>query len=557
MRLRTSVVISVAGAVVAGSVVVGAGQASAATPSDDSWSADLSSASAAGVAVVDGVARLAGKGAFSAPAGDAEGGPDPLAPTGLLTFPAHQLDRPTDRIATKVDGTGTGTAVDVRGLRSNGSWTEWVPAAADGSVTLPGLASQAQGRLVLTDPAAAVSGVELTAKPGDARSEGVPDAPPVSYSVFATREGLVGGTTANGHEITDHDHFVALPSRRALSADGSSDYSVKVCAPNGRCAFAPVWDIGPWNTHDDYWNPPNQREQWGDLPQGTPQAQAAFKDGYNDGKDGFDRKVLNGAGIDLGDGVFWDDLGLTDNSQVTVSYLWTGNDKLATVAGDTAKVLAAPDAKAEVVGMAAQNAQVPVQCSLTSALGSYVQIGVDQFLDAAAVPDLTGITPCPAPSGTPAGGLPGGQLGAGAAPSGLSQAGPNPLGPALRGALTPGRSAVQPIGAASSGPASPDAASPDTASPETVSSGATSAASPSGTPPASPNSPDPASSRAAASSTPSSSTPSPSATPSSTPSARATPSGPLPGTPQRPATSASPSPGVAGQEPGAASTVAP
>jgi hypothetical protein len=77
---------------------------------------------------------------------------------------------------------------------------------------------------------------------------------PKTYRVFATREGLVGRTTANGHVITPRDHFVALPSRRALSPRGSNQFSVRVCADNGRCETAPVWDVGPWNTRDDYWN---------------------------------------------------------------------------------------------------------------------------------------------------------------------------------------------------------------------------------------------------------------------------------------------------------------
>ncbi len=41
---------------------------------------------------------------------------------------------------------------------------------------------------------------------------------------------------------------------------------------SARCAFAPVWDVGPWNTRDDYWNAPGTRENWGDLPQGMPQS---------------------------------------------------------------------------------------------------------------------------------------------------------------------------------------------------------------------------------------------------------------------------------------------
>ncbi len=145
------------------------------------------------------------------------------------------------------------------------------------------------------------------------------------HRVFATREGLVGRTTANGHKIKSSDRFVALPSRRALSPNGSHDYSVRVCAANGRCAVAPVWDVGPWNTRDDYWNPPSKRQEWRDLPQGMPEAQAANQKGYNGGKDQFGRRVANPAGIDLSDGLFWDALGLKDNSWVTVDYLWTGS----------------------------------------------------------------------------------------------------------------------------------------------------------------------------------------------------------------------------------------
>jgi hypothetical protein len=159
----------------------------------------------------------------------------------------------------------------------------------------------------------------------------------LKYRVFATREGLVGRTTANGHKIRSSDRFVALPSRRALSPRGTGDYSVRVCASNGRCAVAPVWDVGPWNTRDDYWNPPSRRQEWRDLPQGMPEAQAAKERGYNGGRDQFKRKVLNPAGIDLSDGLFWGALGLKDNGWITVEYLWTGSGKSGTDKSGTDK----------------------------------------------------------------------------------------------------------------------------------------------------------------------------------------------------------------------------
>jgi hypothetical protein len=144
-----------------------------------------------------------------------------------------------------------------------------------------------------------------------------------TYRVYATREGLVGQTTANGHVIQHNDHFVALPSHRGLSPKGSHRYSVRVRNPRtGRSEVAPVWDVGPWNTNDDYWHPSSQREAWRDLPQGTPEAQSAYQHGYNGGKDGSGRHVSNPAGIDLADGTFAA-IGMTDNGFVEVTYLWT------------------------------------------------------------------------------------------------------------------------------------------------------------------------------------------------------------------------------------------
>jgi hypothetical protein len=139
--------------------------------------------------------------------------------------------------------------------------------------------------------------------------------------LFATREGLVGRTTANGHVIRRDDRFVALPSRRALSSRNGREFQVRL-SYRGRSVVAPVWDVGPWNIRDDHWSPTPRREQWRDLPQGMPQAQAAYERGYNGGRDGFGRRVTNPAGIDLADGTFWRDLRMWDNDWVGVEYLW-------------------------------------------------------------------------------------------------------------------------------------------------------------------------------------------------------------------------------------------
>ena len=150
-----------------------------------------------------------------------------------------------------------------------------------------------------------------------------------SDRIYATREGLVGFTTANGHTIQVSDHFAALPSRRALNrTDAPSDLEFEVEVVNGiNTIRLPVWDVGPWNTKDDWWNLDKFRQSIpdtakGPLLQGTPEAQAAYLEGYNKGLVGSGRTVKNPAGIDLADGAFWEDLALTDNGYVQVRPLW-------------------------------------------------------------------------------------------------------------------------------------------------------------------------------------------------------------------------------------------
>jgi len=143
----------------------------------------------------------------------------------------------------------------------------------------------------------------------------------LAAGVYATREGLVGGTTANGHVIQQRDWFAALPSRKALASNWSYSSQVRI-SYNGRSVTVPVWDVGPHNSKDDYWNPSSVREMWKDLPQFMPEAQAAFYNGYNGGKDQYGGRVQNPAGIDIADGAFWDGLGMTNNDWVTVEYLF-------------------------------------------------------------------------------------------------------------------------------------------------------------------------------------------------------------------------------------------
>ena len=114
--------------------------------------------------------------------------------------------------------------------------------------------------------------------------------------VKATREGLIGKTTASGYVIDKHVPFVALPSTEALNR------VVKVSNPaNGRFCMAFVLDVGPWNTDDDEYVFSGAR----------PQAES-----------GTDKRgrVTNGAGIDLGEWV-WKELGMPDNSEVDWEFI--------------------------------------------------------------------------------------------------------------------------------------------------------------------------------------------------------------------------------------------
>ena len=253
--------------------------------------------------------------------------------TGLYTFPARRLERPVDTVRPLLQAKsalGMGVEVDVRVRSASGAWSEWSISSAGEAVRLPWAGTEVQVRLALVadehgrGPVVHDVKLEGTLEGGITSQEISTLATPLTYRIYATREGLVGGTTANGHIIKSYDRFVALPSRRALASNGGTEYQVRVCYPvTGKCTTTSVWDVGPWNTKDDYWNPSSVREMWKDLPQGKPEAQAAYQDGYNGGYDQFGRRPSNPAGIDIADGTFWTDLGMSNNDWVNVTYLWT------------------------------------------------------------------------------------------------------------------------------------------------------------------------------------------------------------------------------------------
>ncbi|RQW95855.1 hypothetical protein [Micromonospora inaquosa] len=343
----------------------------AAAPGDERWSADLTIVdrddvnvrrTAAGLRLRE--ARSTGRGARSPHSAVAEGM--------LLTAP-RTLARPATRVRAEINAAipaGATVEAQVRGWRAAG-WTEW--RAAGAVFDRPVL--RVQTRVVLTAPnggaTATVRGVRLTADANAAVSAATPGR---TYRVYATRIGLVGELTANGRTVQTRDHFAALPSRRGLSPLNTGDYTVRVCTTSGsRCEYAPVWDVGPWNTRDDYWNPSSVRENWKNLPQGRPEAQAAYQTGYNGGRDQFGRTVLNPAGIDLADGTFWDGLRLTTNAWVDVAYLWTGGGPRGVVGDGPLNIRTGASTSYAVRGLAAQLAHVPIQCYVTgqSVAGPY------------------------------------------------------------------------------------------------------------------------------------------------------------------------------------------
>src|SRR5579872_3886348 len=139
-------------------------------------------------------------------------------------------------------------------------------------------------------------------------------ASPVTIRLWATREGLIGRSTASGHVITANDHFVALPSKKALNHDVTVAY-------HGKTVSAPVLDVGPWNRDEAWWASGAARGQFQDLPQFVPEVWAAYANGYNGGRDATGRLVTFPAMIDLSDGVYAD-LGMQQADWVDVTLTW-------------------------------------------------------------------------------------------------------------------------------------------------------------------------------------------------------------------------------------------
>jgi len=248
---------------------------------------------------------------------------------GVYTSPPISAAAPFGSLRTSLDAAvpdGVSLTVELRALGPDGRWTPWQEMEGPEqtfSLTASGVAAQYRVTLMGEQPTACATlrRISIETQPVD------PSGPPQYQSLvtnptvrlYATREGLVGRVTANGHKIVEKDRFVALPSKKALNPKDQKDYQVEI-SYKGKKVTVPVWDVGPWNTKDDFWNAP--REMFNDLPRFLPQVQAAFFNNHNGGNDQYGRPVLYPAAIDIADGTFLDDLGMTGSDWVDVTFLW-------------------------------------------------------------------------------------------------------------------------------------------------------------------------------------------------------------------------------------------
>ncbi len=89
----------------------------------------------------------------------------------------------------------------------------------------------------------------------------------------------------------------ALPHRKLKFGERPR---VRIRRVSGSRVVRPrIKEVGPWNTYDNYWAKREHRTMWKKLRRCTPEAQAAYYNNFNNGRDEFGRKVLNPAGVDL------------------------------------------------------------------------------------------------------------------------------------------------------------------------------------------------------------------------------------------------------------------
>jgi hypothetical protein len=117
-----------------------------------------------------------------------------------------------------------------------------------------------------------------------------------TYTASNHRKGIrckVFATQYTGHA----DREVALPHRNLKFG---RQPRVRMWRVSGGPGVGPrVKEVGPWNTYDNYWMPKKDRTMYKRVPRCKPEAQVAYYQNFNRGKDEFGREVLNPAGVDL------------------------------------------------------------------------------------------------------------------------------------------------------------------------------------------------------------------------------------------------------------------
>ena len=75
---------------------------------------------------------------------------------------------------------------------------------------------------------------------------------------------------------------------------------VRIWRVSGGPAVGPrVKEVGPWNTYDNYWMRKKDRTMYKRVPRCKPEAQVAYYQNFNRGKDEYGREVLNPSGVDV------------------------------------------------------------------------------------------------------------------------------------------------------------------------------------------------------------------------------------------------------------------
>ncbi|HRA46915.1 MAG TPA: peptidoglycan DD-metalloendopeptidase family protein [Thermomicrobiales bacterium] len=263
------------------------------------------------------------------------------------------------------------------------------------------------------------------------------------YQIYATRQGMVGGTTSSGHVITENDHFVSLPACVKTTCSwltpgttsptygyvtdcGSKCYVMIYNPKTDKCQVSPVLDRGPLFNIDDYWNATstrylNQKIAAKDLPYRLAQGytgDAAALDGYDVGygKTGntgnSNLKYSNGdpyvpsfpTSMDVGDGS-WLDLGFPWDpgpQVVQVTMLWqvgtsvadattrcNGPDPYATLSKSSGTPYTPITVNAKYF-QAGETAKIYIDSTASTPLSTATVGSNGRFSDAFSVPNIAG-----------------------------------------------------------------------------------------------------------------------------------------------------------------------